>query len=200
MIPNTRNRTVVFGCFALLISGVAIIVFVDYTAERMETTFQRTVQSRLTADRLWKQVRNAFRDSSDHPFWPQEFEHIEGEELQEGGRIQVTYHTPTGDQTVTYDLVEYDPDRKRFQYRATDDHPLDGGGTLKINALSETDESPSGNESYRSELVWTGSYRHRWYSLSALYLKWYFLDAFFGAMEENLRAYEQKDHTKRKDN
>lgn len=141
--------------------------------------FDRTIDTDLDPDRLWRLVEQAFEDPGTSPFWPVDLEETEPVAVREGNPITATYKIGPVRVRPSYHFVDVDPPRS-LSYRSDADHPLDGGATIWI------EPGPRG-----SILRWAGSYRTRRHPLAPfayLFVRFYFLDTFFGRLKTNLES------------
>lgn len=145
--------------------------------------FDRSITTGIDADRLWQLLEEAFEDPGASPFWPVGLEETKPVEVRAGNPITATYKIGPLRVRPSYHFVDVDPPRS-LRYRSDADHPLDGGATVHI------EPTDSG-----STLHWTGSYRTRLHPMAPfayLFVRLYFLDAFFGRLEANLDHLEAR--------
>ena len=149
----------------------------------MNITFDRRIESCFSPQHLWNLVVDAFRDSTGSPLWPNHLESLRCEQLEPGETVHATYHVGPFDLPQTYSIPTCDADSRTLTYRTGEDHPLDGGGELRV---VPTDRG--------SALVWSGSYEAESNFDAfgaALFVKTWFERRFFDALESNLRRLER---------
>lgn len=139
---------------------------------------RRAIPTSLPSAALWEYLEAAFRDSTTSPLWPNELETLRSAGLAAGAPVTATYATPFGASSHTYTIGEYSPGQG-FTYLTGPEHPLRGGGRVLLQ--------PAANG---TTLVWAVDYTYRGLSLSALFVRFYFVPRFFAALEANLRALE----------
>lgn len=150
--------------------------------------FDRSLTTELSADRLWELLEGAFRDPSTSPFWPVDLEETEPVEVREGNPITATYKIGPVRVRPSYYFVDVEPPRS-LSYQSDADHPLDGGATVRIEPGR-----------HAATLHWTGTYRTRRHPMSPLaylFVRLYFLDAFFGRLQANLDELASTDSPRR---
>lgn len=143
--------------------------------------FDRTINSSLPAEALWRLMRQAFEDPGRSPIWPVELEESDAVELAEGATVVATYKLGPVEVRPCYHITDLEEGRS-FSYRSDASHPLDGGATVVVRGRNGG-----------SALRWYGSYRPRLHPLAPgalLFVRLYFLRTFFARLEENLRLYE----------
>ena len=145
-------------------------------------TFDRTIESELPPQQLWRLMKEAFEDPSQSPIWPVELDEVNPVELSPGAEVKATYKLGPLKARPGYRITDFEAGR-RFSYESDADHPLAGGATVEI--LSRDGDSA---------LRWYGEYHPRLHpaALGALaFVRLYFLRTFFARLEENLRQYEE---------
>lgn len=153
--------------------------------------FDFTLTVRLPADEVWREVREGLVDHSTGWMWPTQYSQpsIATGRLALGSRLVLTYQIPNPNNpsgpkknaTYEFDIVGFDDEARRYEYRATADHPfLQGGGSVKVTPIGP----------HHSELKWVGMYRH----ISGHKGKEaqgdvfaYFLGMFFTALAQNVK-------------
>lgn len=148
----------------------------------MKKAFSRKISCELSPAELWRFLATSIRNSEAESCWPNELENSRAESLRVGGSMHVVYRAGPLRSPVTYRIMACDPDQHLFTYKATKDHPLKGGATVKIVA----------REGGGSELDWAGAYQFPWYSTAGAYFRFYFLDRFFARLEEGIRTLERR--------
>lgn len=150
--------------------------------------FDRMIGTGLDADELWRLMKEAFENPATSPIWPVELDEVHPVTLQEGTTVRATYALGPIKNQLSYRITEFRPGH-RFSYESSPDHPLAGGATVEVAGHDEG-----------STLRWSGRYRPRLHLAAPVawgFVRWYFVDAFFGRLRENLRRYEEQ-HRPRK--
>ena len=101
---------------------------------QMETTvlgvsFDRTIESDLPPQELWRLMKEAFEDLSRSPIWPVELGEVNPVELCLGAEVTATYRFGRLKARTSYHVTEFEAGR-RFSYESDLDHPLEGGATV----------------------------------------------------------------------
>jgi hypothetical protein len=169
----TAGRLARAAAYLALISLAALAL-----AHERVTRFSHEIATTLPPYTLWAHLEGAFADSTRSPLWPHHLEEVHSDGLRQGASIQVTYRTPLGETTYTYEVTEYIHGRT-MTYTSLAPHPLRGGGTVEV--------TPTGAGSL---MRWSVQYQHPAISMAALYMQVYFRPRFFGALEDNLRRIE----------
>lgn len=142
-----------------------------------------TIPSRMDPGWLWTLLKLSFEKSPSSPIWPNHIEELRCEALKQGAQVRATYKIAPGLRiSHQYKIVEYE-EGKGFMYRTGLDHPLVGGGSVKV------EEAESG-----SLLHWHVRYQvpmrpAAW--LTASYIRLVFERTFFAALDRNMRRYER---------
>lgn len=172
MKPRKRAVMTLLAGMSLIAAGALLVV----AGREHRLSVRREIATSLPPARLWAQLEAAFRDSTASPLWPNELETLHSAGLAAGAQVTATYKTPLGASSHTYIIGEYSPGQG-FTYRTGPEHPLHGGGRVLV--------LPTENGSI---LVWSVDYAYRGLSLSALFVRLYFVPLFFARLEANLRA------------
>ncbi len=173
---NVRGR-VTLGLFAgvsLVAAGTLLVA----AGGEHRLAVRREIPTSLSASMLWEYLEAAFRDSISSPLWPNELETLHSVGLAAGAAVTATYKTPFGASTHTYTIGEYSLGHG-FTYLTGPEHPLQGGGRVLLQPAAGG-----------TTLVWSVDYTYRGLSLSALFVRFYFVPRFFAVLEANLRALE----------
>lgn len=149
----------------------------------LKIEFDRTIESSLPKQELWRLIRQAFEAPHQSPIWPVKLEEVETIELAQGATVTATYKVGPFEAHPSYTITKFQPDRG-FSYGSDPSHPLKGGASVEVL------HRPTGE----SALRWSGSYRARLHPLGPgayAFVKFYFLDHFFTRLTKKLRAYEK---------
>lgn len=164
-----------------LLAGVSLVAasaLLIASGREHRLAMHREIVTPLLAGALWEHLEAAFRDSPASPLWPNELETLRSAGLAAGTEVTATYKTPFGVSTHTYTIGEYSPGQG-FTYLTGPEHPLRGGGRVLLRPAADG-----------TTLIWTVDYTYRGLSLSALFVRFYFVPRFFARLEANLRALE----------
>ncbi len=165
----------------ILLAGISLVaagaLFV-IAGQEHRLALRREIPTSLATGALWDYLEAAFRDSATSPLWPNELETLRSTGLAAGAQVTATYKTPFGVSTHTYTIGECSPGRG-FTYLTGPEHPLQGGGRVLLQPTAKG-----------TMLVWSVDYTYRGVSLSALFVRFYFVPRFFARLEANLRALE----------
>ncbi|RAL22436.1 hypothetical protein DL240_11355 [Lujinxingia litoralis] len=145
-------------------------------------SFDRTIDTRLDPELLWELVVEAFEDPANSRIWPIELDEVSPITLRPGATLSATYRFGPLHTHQNYMITEV-VDGQSLSYCSQASHPLKGGATLSVL------ESLKG-----SQLRWVGSYRPRLHPLAPgalLFVRLYFLNAFFARLEHRLRLQEE---------
>lgn len=173
---KARSRVVLslLAGVSLLTTGALLVA----SGREHQLAVRREIVTRLPPDVLWDHLDAAFRDSMASPLWPNELETLRSAGLAAGAQVTATYKTPFGASSHTYTIGEYGPGHG-FTYLTGPEHPLQGGGRVLLQPAADG-----------TTLVWAVDYTYRGLSLSALFVRFYFVPRFFAVLEANLRALE----------
>lgn len=173
---KTRNRVTLS-----LLAGVSLVAasaFLVASGREHRLALRREIPTSLSVSAFWDYLEAAFRDSTTSPLWPNELETLRSAGLAAGAPVTATYVTPFGASSHTYTIGEYSPNQG-FTYLTGPAHPLQGGGRVLLQPAAGG-----------TTLVWSVDYTYRGLSLSALFVRFYFVPRFFARLEANLRALE----------
>lgn len=144
--------------------------------------FDRKIESSLPPEELWRLMKEAIENPPGSPIWPVDLEDMEPIELAPRATVTATYKIGPIKVRPLYHITSLERGRS-FSYESNSSHPLAGGATVKVQGR------PNGT----SLLRWYGSYRPRLHPLAPgalLFVRLYFLRAFFTRLEANLCKYE----------
>ena len=144
-----------------------------------EIDFDRTIETDLTPRRLWELMVGAFENPATSPVWPVDLEEVDPVKLKAGQTVEGVYKLGPIKSRLSYHITDFDPPRA-FSYRSDDDHPLAGGATVEVQH----------RRAGTSALRWHGHYKTRLHlkaPAAYLFVRFYFLDTFFGRLEANLQ-------------
>jgi hypothetical protein len=121
--------------------------------------FDATIQ--WPAEEVWKEVKSGLEDHASGWMWPTQYSQpsVDAPPLRRGSRLILTYQIPNPNNpggpkknaTYEFDIIAFDDDAQRYEYRATPEHPfLRGGGAVWVTAI----------DSRTSRLKWAGLYQH----------------------------------------
>ncbi len=165
-----------------LLAGVSLVAagaLLIASGREHRLAVRREIATRLPPAVLWDHLAAAFRDSTASPLWPNDLETVRSAGLADGATVTVTYKTPLSASTHAYTIGEYSPGQG-FTYLTGPEHPLRGGGRVLLQPAADG-----------TTLVWSVDYTTRGLSLSALYVRLYFVPRFFARLEANLRVLEK---------
>ncbi len=165
-----------------LLAGVSLVAagaLLVASGREHRLAVRHEITIRLAPGMLWDHLAAAFRDSTSSPLWPNDLETLRSAGLAAGAAVTATYKTPFGASTHTYTIGEYSPGRG-FTYLTGPEHPLQGGGRVLLQPAADG-----------TTLVWSVDYTYRGVSLSALFVRLYFVPRFFARLEANLRVLEK---------
>ena len=148
----------------------------------LNVEFDRTIESSLPPEELWRLIVEAFEQPRSSPVWPLDLEVVELDHLAEGAKVDGTYKIGSLEVEASYRIRDVDPGRA-FTYESEPTHPLEGGATVAV-------EPRAGG---KSALHWYGEYEPRRFfeGLAAVtYVRLAFLPTFFSRLEARLRSYE----------
>ncbi len=170
---NARRQVTI----GLIVGASLLMTGALFIAARQERrlALRREIWTPLSPAALWADLEMAFRDSTSSPWWPNALETLRSNGLATGAEVIATYKTPFGVSTHTYTIAEYSPGHG-FTYLTGPTHPLRGGGRVLLRPTTDG-----------TLLVWSVDYSHRGFSLSALFVRFYFAPRFFAWLEDNLR-------------
>ncbi|TXD40792.1 hypothetical protein FRC96_04960 [Lujinxingia vulgaris] len=144
-------------------------------------SFDRSIDTRLSPEVLWELLVEAFEDPAHSRIWPIDLDEVSPITLRPGATLEATYKLGplhTHQRYVIGEVVE----GQSLSYSALGSHPLKGGATVSVL------ESLQG-----SQLRWVGNYTPRLHPLAPgalLFVKLYFLNAFFSSLEHKIRLQE----------
>lgn len=145
--------------------------------------FDRTIETDLPADELWRLMVRAFEDPSSSPIWPVDLEETHPVEMREGAKVSATYKLGPVEVGAAYHITEFEPGQF-FSYKSDRSHPLKGGATVSVDARAG-----------RATLRWRGAYTTRLHPMAPfayLFVRLYFVRSFFRRLEANIRDYEDQ--------
>ncbi len=171
-------RSPVILALVLSVSAITAGALLIAAGQEHRLSVRREIKTRMPPAQLWALLETAFRDSTASPLWPNELETLRSTGLAAGAQVTATYKTPLGASSHTYAIGEYSPGQG-FTYLTGPEHPLQGGGRVLLRPTGEG-----------TTLVWSVDYTYRGVSLSALFVRLYFVPRFFARLEANLRAME----------
>lgn len=171
-----RGRTVMTLLVGISLIAAGALIVIAGREHRL--ALRREIPTSLSAGALWNHLEAAFRDSATSPLWPNELETLRSPGLATGAQVTATYKTPFGASTHTYTIGQCSPGQG-FTYLTGPEHPLQGGGRVLLQPTAKG-----------TTLVWSVDYTYRGVSLSALFVRFYFVPRFFARLEANLRALE----------
>lgn len=168
-----------------LIIGIAIIVIFIIVAllllfqtKKRNLTYVQEIHTTFPPDQLWENLEKAINNSRDSHMWPNELELLYSEKgVQEGAEITATYKTTSTPKTYNYIITDYNEGHS-FSYKAAEDHPYEGGGTVEVTSNDHT------------TLRWSISYHQNSFSLNALYMRYIFYRKFFKALQQRVKDLE----------
>jgi hypothetical protein len=149
----------------------------------LEVEFDRTIESDLPPQELWRLMKEAFEDPSRSPIWPVELDEVNPVELRLGAEVTATYRFGPVKAQPSYYVTEFEAG-KSFSYESYPDHPLEGGATVEVLSRDGA-----------SALRWRGAYRPRLHPAAPgalAFVRLYFLRTFFSRLKANLRRYEER--------
>ncbi len=169
----------------LFIVGIAIIILLLFVlllllirAKKSKLSYTKEIHTTFSSDQLWDNLKKAFNNSRDSHMWPNELELLYSENgLALGSEVTATYKTTSTPKTYNYIITDY-TEGQSFSYKASEDHPYEGGGTVEVTSNDST------------TLRWTISYYQNSFSLSALYMRYIFYRKFFKALEQRVKDLE----------
>jgi hypothetical protein len=115
----------------------------------------------LSADEVWSEVKGGLEDHASGWMWPTQYSQpsVDHLPMRKGSRLILTYQIPNPNNpggpkknaTYEFDIIAFDAAARRYEYRATPDHPfLRGGGAVWVVPVDER----------TSRLRWSGRYQH----------------------------------------
>lgn len=164
-----------------LLVGVSVVTagaLLVASGREHRLALRREIPTRLPAETLWNHLEAAFRDSTGSALWPNELETLRSDGLAAGATVTAIYKTPFGTSRHTYTIGEYSAGQG-FTYLTGPEHPLRGGGRVLLQPAADG-----------TTLVWSVDYTYRGPSLSALFVRFYFVPRFFARLAANLQALE----------
>ena len=144
-------------------------------------SFEQTLHSPLSPDRLFAALSEAFEDSAQADLWPDAGARLRALEkpLHEGGIVEASYGLGPLKSAVPYRLARLDPERRELRDAATGKHPLEGGATVRVEP-----------EGAGARLTWKGAWtaRRPWGLGALAWFKLWYEPMFFRAFARRLRA------------
>lgn len=162
---------------SLAIAGAMLLM----SSQEHRLVLRRELTAPLAPEAVWAHLEAAFRDSTTSPLWPNELETLRSDGLAAGAQVTATYSMPFGASSHVYTIDDYSTGQG-FTYLTGPRHPLQGGGRVLL--------APSTGG---TTLIWSVDYTYRGISLSALFVRYYFVPRFFARLEANLRALKTMD-------
>lgn len=141
----------------------------------------------LPADTVFREMEQALVDARASWLWPDEFSVHTPDEvpLREGVCFSTAYRMKNpqtgevGEYHYRYQLSQWKPEQRLFEYRAQKGHPFPGGGA--VVTITEVDANTC-------MFKWEGLYQHDGRRAGAEEIfSWYF-SIFFGQLEKNIKA------------
>jgi len=163
---------------AIIIVILSVLLLLLFQAKKSKLFYTKEIHTTFSPDQLWDNLEKAFNNSRDSHMWPNELELLYSENgLQAGAEVTATYKTTSSPKTYNYIITDY-TEGHSFSYKASGDHPYEGGGTVEVTSNDLT------------ILRWTISYYQNSFSLSALYMRYIFYRKFFKALEQRIKDLE----------
>jgi len=123
---------------------------------------------------VWPVLLDAVRDSHSSAYWPSEYQTLSASVVAEGALVEAVYHTPLGGSVHRYEIVDFDPP-EGFQLVAAPGEDGVGGGMLRLLPVEG------------GTVVWLCiDYAYRGFSPSGLYMRLFFFEPYFDAIEAGL--------------